>query len=144
MVIGAKGWWLREISAYMVEYLGCSKYVDGNSDYYPTEFIVRPGITSGDDDASSVKISSVVDDSLVVKKVTITGNTDLIIKLFLYYWIESEMHFDVNKFKRGCLFYQNSGSDRICFNWKGARPNITITKNPTFPIPIPTIAAREE
>lgn len=143
MLIGARLWWLQELPKYMAEQLGCSNHIDSDNDPIHSHFQVVKSITSGDEDNTPVDIiCSYTDDSLRIVNVKITGNTELLVKLFIYYWEHSEIHFDVNKFKKGCLFYENCGSDRICFNWKGVKPNITIKKNPTFVIPLPTIAER--
>ena len=143
MCIGAKAIYLKEIATYMVEKLNCDNHITADNEEYPSAFLVKPGgIIGVDEDDSPVRIIADTDDSLRMKKVTITGNTELLVKLFLNYWYRSELKFDINKFKKGCLFYQNCGSDRVSFNWKGVKPNITITRNPTFPIPLPTVAER--
>ncbi len=143
MLIGARLWWLQEIPHYMAEKLGCSKNVDSDNDPIHSHFKVYPGgVLDHDDDKSPVDIVCTYDDSLRIQKVRLTGNTHLLVKLFLWYWENSDVKFDADKMKKGCLFYENCGSDRICFNWKGARPNIIITKNPTFQTPLPTIAER--
>lgn len=144
MLIGAKGIYLREVVNYMVRELKCDNHVASDYEDYPAIYEVKPGgILEWDDDKSLVRIESKQDDSLVIKSVKITGNTDLITKLFLYYWINSELRFDENKFKKGCLFYQKCGSDLISYNWKGPKPYLTISRNPTFPIPLPKIAQRQ-
>ena len=145
MCIGAKVTWLKEIPTYMVEQLGCSREIYSDADAnggIALTYQVFPGITMGSDDKSFVQFEcDDVDDSIRMKKVVITGNTELLVKLFIYYWYRDDVKFDINKFKKGCIFYENCGSDRISFNWKAkAKPFITITQNTTFPKPIPLIA----
>jgi len=145
MLIGAKLIWLEEIPHYMAEQLGCSREIDSDNDPIHGHFGVHPGgVITRDDDNSVMDIQAYVDDldSMHIMKVVMKGNTDLLIKLFVWYWETSDVKFDIKKFKKGCLFYENCGSDRISFNWKNSKPNITITKNPIWPIPLPLIAER--
>ena len=139
MLIGAKLWWLQEIPYYMVEQLGCSPEIDGDKRAIHGHFGVHSGFGN---DNSVLEIRAHVDDidSMHITDVTMTGNTELLIQLFINYWEHSEIKFVRSKLKKGVLFYENYGSDRICFNWKGAKPTIIIKTNPNFPTLMPLAA----
>lgn len=61
------------------------------------------------------------------KSLTITGTADELAELFVYYW---QSHISINKLKSGGYFYQDYGTDRITFDWKGKQPVIRIMNNP--------------
>lgn len=60
--------------------------------------------------------------------VKITGPADDIINIFIKYWEHSQI--SLNDLKSKKTVYQDFGSDRITFSWKGVNPLITISNVP--------------
>jgi len=144
MLIGARVIWLKEFTDYMVAELSCSRHVTADGVFPYDNFHIHPsGASATKVDISDLDITTDVDDSLRIKKVYIKGNPRLVKELFIKYWSGPNIIADNKQTRKGMVSYKNAGSDRVCFNWKGPRPVITIVKNPAFPTPIPVIAERK-
>ncbi len=135
--IGAKAFWADVIPAYMASNLRCSGKIAADNGLFATFFVVNPGITWGDMDTSSIFISFTTDKDLHITKGTIRGNANLVERLFIRYWEKSETVWNGRDVRKGVVLQKDYLSDRITFDWKGAKPVIIITKNPAHDVPVP-------
>lgn len=122
---GFKWSWLMELTEYLgANMCGNKSEVESGEDY--VTFSIGCGFQPGHD----IKITGYCDSDGRVKKTVIKGHADEIVKLFLSYWYTADLR--VDQFKKGFTVYQDSGCDRITFNWSNAQPTLTITKNPNL------------
>lgn len=120
--------WLNHISVWLQE----RRYShiatpQGDNVWRATFKPVSPGRSKD----AVLKIAAQHDNNMKTTSVTITGTPDELIELFVYYW--NDTHISLNKLKQGGYIYQDSGTDRITFDWKGTRPVIKIMSNPDAP-----------
>lgn len=129
LLIGTKASYVKAVCQYLTDNgLGREVEVETGDNWIaynvPVTGIVNPN------EPASVNIKAFVDlETLRTNKVTITGRTDEVIKLFLFYWT-SELSMEELK-KKGRVI-QDYASDRIEFDWSKAQPVLTITKNPNI------------
>lgn len=140
---GAKAIWAIHVAVYMTEELGCSREIYANDEIMPTHFVVNQAATWGDMDTTSVYIDFTTDDSLRITKGVIKGNPMLLRRLFTRYWYQANGTVSNFNLSKGHEVHKDYVSDRITFNWKGAKPYITITRNPAFSVPWPILEERK-
>lgn len=129
LFINTKTKYMREFCVYLANngYSGSVDY-DGGHDWI--EYSVYRAVGWVEDVKTPIKIKAIFNaNTLRTKSVTITGNPDDVIKLFVYYW-PSEI--SLNKLKQGGYVYQDYISDRVAFSWKGKQPVITVTASPNI------------
>ncbi|MBN8834589.1 MAG: hypothetical protein ABS68_00150 [Niastella sp. SCN 39-18] len=63
-----------------------------------------------------------------ITKVTISGTANDVIDMFIFYW--ENFDFDYNRLKTNREICTNNASDKVCFSWKNANPQISIIKGP--------------
>ncbi|MFN4248953.1 MAG: hypothetical protein ACK4EY_14595 [Flavipsychrobacter sp.] len=88
--------------------------------------LVNPSPYSSDN--NFVKITGYYDKNMRTTSVVIDGTPDELVYLFVNYW--EDTHVSINNLKKGGYVYQDFGSDRIIFEWKGTNPRIRIIHNP--------------
>jgi len=141
---GAKAIWAIHVAVYMTEELGCSREIYANDEIMPTHFVINQGATWGDMDTTSVYIDFTTDDSMRITKGVIKGNPMLLRRLFTRYWYQANGTVSNFNLSKGHEVHKDYVSDRITFNWKGAKPYITITRNPAFSVPWPILEERKQ
>ncbi len=65
-----------------------------------------------------------------IVSVKISGDMNVLVKLFLYYWEGTNIK--GGQIRKGKEIYQDSMDDRITFSWHGDKPVIIIKKNPNL------------
>ena len=121
--IGAKAFWLNNLSAYLqINKWSLENSRDGKN---YMKFILLPVAYIGK--ATPIVITGFLNNKDRISKVTITGKADDVISLFIKYWEFS--NFSLNDLKKNKTIYEEYGSDKIIFSWVGVNPRITILRS---------------
>lgn len=131
--VNSRAYYLTEIADWLAQENKCGTKVwidDDSNDYFECGNDGCPGSQLGNTKRVPFKIKARVNENSRVKSVTITGDAQTLVHLFLFYWEVPDLKID--KLKKGCTIYQDDMDDRITFSWQGTNPVITITQNPNL------------
>jgi hypothetical protein len=117
--IGGKVNYLNRLASYLGNIYNYEGEVDAGTVFTPKIFTKA---------APKIILNHGEDKNDRVTWVTITGPADDIINIFVDYW--ENTHISLNDLKSKKTIYQDFGSDRISFTWKGVNPVIIIKNVP--------------
>lgn len=124
--VGFSSQWLNNLSIYLQQN-GYSYFEQpSNDNLWAAKFKPRTGSRN-----AYLKVAGNIDSKNIISTVTVTGTPDEVVRLFLYYW---DNDISLAQLKKGGYIYQDHGTDRVTFDWKGTDPVVRIVKNPDAPL----------
>lgn len=125
-LIGFKEYWITYLIAYMDDELrlGLSKSTtdkSGNS-----VLVFAPEASLGVTKKVYVKYRTNNNDRITY--LSITGDLNNLIKLFVWYWPSTVNVYSESNLKRGKIFFKFMYVEKISFDWRGTYPVIKLTK----------------
>lgn len=144
LMIGGKPRWIVRISQYLANegYSNDCVIDDGVINVHKgwISYTMHAGVSNKRND--KVVVKALIDlDKGRTTSVLITGNTEMLVNMFLYYWTGPGARIQRQSLKHGGTIYRDVASDRVTFDWRNANPIIRVSKNPRFPKSLMEIAS---